>query len=230
VLAFFERHRERCLLVQVPTVTRDLDRLVRLLVARFDLPLRSEGLSALFEEEALAPRLGLLDPVGERWFPDAIALYRRLQESADLPGPPAGEMHEAATAEASAAQRELTLALESLLVPLLERRRWEAVEAELLRQRDALAARNDEERRERGALAQELAAEREAAVELRREHETAAAELRRERDAAAGEAALASARCDEIATTLAAIEGARSFAPVRAWWRLRSWLDRRLET
>lgn len=265
LLAFSERHRERCVLAQVPAVTRDLDGLVRLLAARFDLPLRSEGLSALFDEEALAPRLGLLDGIGERLFPDALALYRRLQESADLPGPMASadQAPTAATPQAAAAQRELTLALESLLAPLLERRRQDVVEADLLRQRDELGVRIDQEARERDALAAALAVEREAAATLRREHEAAADELRREHDAAAAEVrrehdaaaaelcreheaaaaalrrerdtaaeetARAIARCNELASTLASIEGARSFTPVRAWWRLRRWLDRRLES
>lgn len=259
LLAFRERHRERCFLAQVPAATRDLDALVERLAQRFRLPLRPGGLAILFDEPSLAPRLGPLDALAERLFPEAIALYRRLEEAADLPGaaPSAAGERERPAAPPAAAERGLAVALESLLVALLERRHRTAAEADLVRQRDELRGRLDDEERERQVLAAALAAERQAADELRcqrtalsgeldqqrrevdelrrvraalsaalDQQRRAADELRGERDLLAAAAAQADAVCRELAATLAAIEGARSFAPVRGWWRLRRRLRR----
>lgn len=209
LLAFAERHRERCLIAHVPAATRDLEGLVRRVAERFDLPLAWQGVGALFDEPSLAPRLDLLDPLAEREFPEAMRLFRRLEAMADVPGPAvaASAPDDPATAAAHTAvpsDAGVEVILDSVFVLLLERRRLAAEEA---RELDALRAAV-------AASRADLAAER-----------ASADELRRELDATAAHAADLAAHCQELIATLQAIESSRAFFPIRWWWRFRRRLD-----
>jgi hypothetical protein len=176
LLAFRDRHPERCFVAYAPMVAADLAGFLERLAARLDLPLRPLGtgdLSALYDPEELVPSCRPARPVWEVLVPEALALYDRLEGIADLSsaGEPTG------TAPAEPGRRRSSLqASETLLYALL-----------------AVSRRDDID------LRRELA-------RLRLEQ----AELRQRLAAAEGEARI-----------LREIEGSRSFALVRSWWRLR---------
>lgn len=171
LLAFRERHPGRTFLAQVPGLTADFDGLLRRLRDELAVPLHAASGDALFVPEELAP----LTPESLEWervIPGALALYRQLEESADLPA------REAGTQRQPARERDMLQTSESLLCTLLENNHHLGL----------LNAELEEERSRTAALEADLHHARRMLVE---------------------------------------IEGSLSFLPVRAWWRLRRWLDGR---
>lgn len=186
LLAFRDRHPERCFVAHAPAFAADLAGFVRRLGARLDLPFRDGDFGALFDAEELAPSCQSPRPYWEGLIPEALALYGRLEEIADLTSseePPVGGR-----------QRELLQGSEVLLYEFLERMN---LQREELRQRLEAAAQ------EAQGLRQRLESTAQESQVLRQRLEVAAEEVR----------------------VLREIEGSRSFALIRAWWRLRRRLD-----
>jgi len=203
LLDFRRRHPERCFLAQVPALTADLGGLVRRLGDELGLPLRegsngrdgSPGCDgSVFAPDELMPPTPP-SPAWEARIPGALALYRRLEESADLPAREAP----APAAPRPARERELLRASETLFYALLETRGpgGPAPPTELRRAYHDL---REQEEKDRARI-------RELEAALAREQQGRAMAER----------------------VLAEIEGARSFAPVRGWWRLRRRLGKRRE-
>lgn len=223
VLAFMKSQPERSFLAQVPALTADLPAFVARLGAALGLPLRELGEFSAFSPEELTESFAGV-PDGRDWeqlIPEALALYRRLEEKADLPAiAPAGPQTLAGAAEAPGteleaerartAQREIAALYEDLRQTRL------APEAAPLR-----SAADWQRRLQR--LQEELAKERRGNAELRhRLSETDRAfehALTHSREAAAGRDALA-ARLGELA-------GSRGFGLLSGWWRLAAWLRHR---
>jgi hypothetical protein len=172
LLAFRDRHPERCFLAHTPALATDLSGFLRRLTAKLDLPLRNGDFSDLYAADELAPSCQPPRPAWDELIPEALALYARLEESADLSS--AGEP------AAAGRQRSLLQGSELLLYALLEAAQGDGPPPDLAVRREFVRLRLQEE-----ALRQRL-------------------------DAAA-----------EAAQALRAIERSRSFAVVRAWWRLR---------
>jgi hypothetical protein len=172
LLAFRDRHPERCFLAHTPALAADFPGFLRRLAAKLDLPLHGGDFRALYEPEELAPSCQPPRPAWEELIPEALALYGRLEESADL----------ASTGEPTAAgrQRWLLQGSELLLYALLEARQGGGPPPDLEVRREFVRLRLQEE-------------------ELRQRLEAAGEEAR----------------------VLREIEGSRSFAVIRAWWRLR---------
>jgi len=114
LLAFRDRHPERCFLAHAPALAADFPGFFERLAAKLDLPLRGGDFGALYEPDGLAPSCQPPRPAWEELIPEALALYGRLEESADLPS--AGEP------AASGRQRWLVQGSELLLHALLEAR------------------------------------------------------------------------------------------------------------
>ena len=160
LLAFRERHRDRCFLVHVPTATADLPGLLRQVASRFELPLRVDGVAGLFVPAELALSTTSREPLWEELIPESLALYRRLDEEADLPS----GKGESGTATAGLGQsgqagdereRDLWRAAEILLHDLLaERRRRQALEEERTALRDRVAAADGRDERTTARLAE----------------------------------------------------------------------------
>jgi hypothetical protein len=181
LLALRDRHPERCFVAHAPAFAADLAGFLQRLATKLDLPLHGGDFHALYEPEELAPSCQPSRSTWEEMIPEALALYDRLEEIADLPS--AGEP------TVSRRQRSLLQGSEILLYKLLEANQGGGLETkhELVRLRD-----------QQKGLHQELeAAEREMEV------------VAKEREAAAREVEV-----------LREIERSRSFALVRAWWRL----------
>ncbi|HET9766670.1 MAG TPA: hypothetical protein VFS60_07475 [Thermoanaerobaculia bacterium] len=126
MLAFVERYRERCFLAQTPALAADLGGFVARVGERFALPLEPAGAAELLVTGELASSV----PERERlpWarvIVEALELYARLEEIADLPGGPApadeaeGEAEPQSTAAQARTRPELRLS-EALLYDLLE--------------------------------------------------------------------------------------------------------------
>jgi hypothetical protein len=221
LLDFVKRHRERCFVAQVPALAADLEGVVARVAVRFALPLEPANAAAPLAVEELAPSLSARErPAWERVVPDALDLYRDLDEIADLPGPPeeardddetGGERAPVSAAGRERARPELRLS-EALLFELLA--------ATVLRNQQRAAAEGfavalEEERVGRAAEQEELRREQQRTDELR--HRLLELEDR-VRDAAT--------RRDELAATLAAVERSRGFRFVNGWWRLAARLRR----
>ena len=198
LLAFRDRYPERCFVAHAPALAADLAGFVRRLGARLDLPFRGGDFGALYDAEELAPSCQPPRPYWEGVIPEAMALYGRLEEAADLPS--------AEEPAASGRQRELLQGSEVLLY-------------ELLKTSQSLETRSDELghlRLEDEELRQRLEAVVQEAQGLRQRLGAAAQEaqdLRQRLEVAV-----------EQVHVLKEIEGSRSFALIRAWW----WLRRRL--
>jgi hypothetical protein len=187
LLAFLSCRADRVFLAHIPALTADFGDLIRRLSCKLGLPLSAACPVPDFVPEELTA----LTPPHQAWealIPSALALYRQLEESADLPSREATEL----MASQSDRERELLRASERLLFALLEKY-------------GGLGARIQE-------LEAGLSQERQRKAEL----EVA---LQDERARTAD----AEARVAAAIQTLAEIEQSRSFAPVRAWWRLRRW-------
>ncbi len=171
LLALRDRHPERCFVAHAPAFAADLSGFLERLGTKLDLPFRDGDFRALYDPEELAPSCQPPRPVWEELIPEALALYGRLEEVADLPS-----AEEPAT---NGRPRGMLQTSEVLLHELLEGLR------ERLRLQEEMGQRLE-------------AAAQEAEV-LRQRLETAAEEVQ----------------------VLREIERSRSFAVVRAWWRLR---------
>ncbi len=223
LLEFRDRHPERCFLAQVPALSADLGGLVHRLREELQLPLDAVALAEVYAPEELTPQA----PSNSAWeslIPEALDLYRRLDRSANLAEqkpPEAGAEIPPPTA------RDLALlrASETLLYVLLEKCDREGTAATpTLEQRKAYHRIRMEDE---AAVALEFTLETgppqvgELTAALLRERERIKELIEhlieeRERCAAAEE------RAAELGRTIYGIERSWSFAPIRAWWWLRS--------
>lgn len=222
LLEFHDRHPERCLLAQVPAVAADLPALVRRVQEKLQIPLDERALAPIFAPRELTPQA----PPNSAWetlIPEALDLYRRLDRSADLPA--AVETASSFTVQGGSRDLVLVRASETLLYALLERcdREGDGATPALEQRKAYHRIRMEDE----AAVALEFTLEsglpeaRELAAALLREQERIEELIgqlieERERCAAAEE------RAAELGRTLKGIEKSWSFAPIRAWWWLRS--------
>lgn len=196
LLAFRDRHPERCFVAHAPALTADFAGFVQRLAAKLDLPLRGGDFGALYDPEELAPSCQPPRPNWEELIPEALALYGRLEEIADLPS-----VEEPA---ASGRQHGLLQGHEVLLYTLLEASQGDRLEMgrELVRlrlQKDELRQQKDELRNQTEELRQQKGELRNQTEELRQQLEVAA----------------------EKARVLREIESSRSFVFIRTWWSIR---------
>lgn len=147
ILAFRDRHPERCFLAHAPALAADLPGFLRRLKARLDLPLlRDDGdFSALYAAEELAPSCQPPRPAWNELITEELALYDRLEASADLPS--AGEPAPVGR------QRWLLQGSELLLYALLEAHQGAGPPPDLELRREFVRLRLQEE-----ALRQKLEA------------------------------------------------------------------------
>ncbi|HEV2845876.1 MAG TPA: sulfotransferase [Thermoanaerobaculia bacterium] len=141
LLAFRDRHPERCFVAHAPALTADLEGFVQRLAARLDLPFRGGDFGALYDAEELAPSCQPPRPAWEELIPEALALYGRLEKIADLPS--------AEEPAASGRQHGLLQGHEVLLYTLLEASQGDRLEMgrELVRlrlQKDDLGQQGEE--------------------------------------------------------------------------------------
>lgn len=120
LLALRDRHPERCFVAHAPALAADFSGFLQRLAAKLDLPLRGGDFRALYDPEELAPSCQPPRPAWEELIPEALALYGRLEEIADLPS--AGEP------AANGRQRSLLQGSETLLYMLLEARQGDSLE------------------------------------------------------------------------------------------------------
>lgn len=160
LLAFRDRHAERVFLAQVPALTADFAELVRRLRVKFGLPLHDGSVGSVFVPAELTPPM----PANPAWgelIPGALALYRRLEENADLPSREAPAL----TSEPPARELELVRASETLLWMLHEkagllageRQRRADLQAELAEELGSERSRASEAEARCAAFAQVLA-------------------------------------------------------------------------
>lgn len=221
LLAFLDRHRERCFVAQAPAIGADLEGLVRRIAEYFGLPLDAAGVRSLFAPEELAASLPPAQrPPWERVIPAALELYQDLEDVADLPGTPA-EAPAAAAAEEEDAVDDAASPRARPEVRLSENLLYDVLEQRLLRRQQRIAAQSfaaalEEKRGELAGTQQKLTAEHARSTELERrlaaEHARADRLERRLAEFAAHR--------DQLGSTLATIEGSRSFALLAGWWRL----------
>jgi len=112
LLALRDRYPERCFVAHAPALTADFPGFVQRLGAKLDLPLHGGDFHALYDSEELAPSCQPPRPAWEERIPEALALYARLEEIADVPS--AGEP------AAAGRQRSLLQGSETLLYALLK--------------------------------------------------------------------------------------------------------------
>lgn len=132
-----DRVPERCFVAHAPALATDLPGFVRRLAAHLDLPLHDADLSALYEPEELAPSCQPPRPTWEEMIPEALALYSRLEEHADLPS--SGEPR------VNGRQRWLVQGSEILLYALLKASSESAQVHDLEMRRDFVLLRLQEE-------------------------------------------------------------------------------------
>jgi hypothetical protein len=154
LLAFRHRHPERCFLAHTPALAADFPGFIRCLAARLGLPLRNGHFHHLYEAEELAPSCQAPRPAWEELIPEALALYGRLEASADLAS--AGEP------AAAGRQRWLLQGSELLLYALLQARQGAVPPSDLELRREFVRLRLQEE-----ALRERLAAAAEERQALR---------------------------------------------------------------
>lgn len=112
LLAFRDRHPERCFVAHAPALAADLGGFLRRLASKLDLPLGGGAFRALYDPEELAPSCQPPRPAWGVLLPEALALYDRLEEVADLPS--------AEERAAEGRRRSLLQGSEALLYQLLE--------------------------------------------------------------------------------------------------------------
>jgi hypothetical protein len=115
LLALRDRHPDRCFVAHAPAFAADLPGFLQRLATKLDLPLRGGDFSRLFDPEELAPSCQPPRPAWTELIPEALALYGRLEEIADLPS-----AEEPAGATVGGRQRSLLQGSEILLYELLE--------------------------------------------------------------------------------------------------------------
>jgi hypothetical protein len=206
LLAFRELHPGRCFLAQVPALTGDLAGFVQRVGEKLDLALNPEGVAALFFAGELSPESAAESLEGSQLLAGALALYRELEQVADLPRSSAPLAANASTGDGGRDADLFNFVLASG------------------RQQRALIA---EQRQRLHEMNQELVRQRRRSVQVQADLAAGDAALA----AAQAELDSAAARRDELATVLSHIESSRSFGLVRAWWwlfdRLRRVLVRR---
>lgn len=153
LLALRVRHPERCFVAHAPALAADLPGFVERLAAKLGLPLHGGDFHGLYDPEELAPSCQPPRPAWEELIPEALALYGRLEEIADLPSAeePPGDRR----------QRSLLQGSENLLYMLLKASEGLAVKSELGRLRPQLVhlRLREEELERRLGIAEETAAE-----------------------------------------------------------------------
>lgn len=201
LLDFRERHPKRCFLAQVPAITADLPGFVRRIAGKFDLPLAVRAAASPFAPEDLVRDIATagLFPAWEGLVPGALALYSRLEARADVPS----SMAAADAGPGSQRAVESRQALESLFTDLLQ--------AFLSRESEIAAGARLAPGPLRWTVIEQARLER-LAADL--------AESGQRRSALEREVAVVSARRDELAATLAAIESSRGYSLLSAAWRL----------
>lgn len=85
LLALRDRYPERCFVAHAPALAADLPGFVRRVAAKLALPLQDGDFHALYDAEELAPSCQPPRPAWETLILEALALYGRLEEVADLP-------------------------------------------------------------------------------------------------------------------------------------------------
>lgn len=213
LLAFMKSHPERCFLAQVPALTADLPSFVGRLAAELGLPLRELGDFAGFSPEELTESFAG-EPGGEPWeelIPEALALYRRLEEHADLPGLPAAAG--AAPEDGGDLEKERARTAGREIAALLEDLRQTRPGPG---QRPASARPTLGWQRRLLRLQTELAKERQTSAELRHRLDETDKAFRH----ALLNAAEAAAARDQLAARLGDIAGSRAFRLLDRWWRL----------
>jgi hypothetical protein len=157
MLALRDRRPERCFVAHAPALAADFPGFFQRLAAKLDLPLRGADVRALYDPEELAPSCQPPRPPWEQLIPEALALYGRLEEVADLPS--AGEP------AAGGRQRSLLQGSEILLYKLLEASEDDVLDA----RRELVRARVQEEklRQQKVELRQRLDVVEESARVLR---------------------------------------------------------------
>jgi O-antigen biosynthesis protein len=145
LLALRDRHPERCFVAHAPALAADLAGFLQRLAAKLDLPLRDGDFCALYEPEELAPSCQPPRSVWEELISEALALYDRLEEIADLPS-----VEEPA---ASDRQRALLRGSEILLYTLLKTR--QAVDLEVKREIARLHLQKEELQQQLDAATEE---------------------------------------------------------------------------
>ncbi|MFP5284808.1 MAG: sulfotransferase [Thermoanaerobaculia bacterium] len=146
LLALRDRHPERCFVAHAPALTADFPGFLQRLAAKLDLPLRGGDFRVLFDPEELAPSCQPPRPAWEELIPEALALYGRLEEIADLPS--------AEEPAASGRQRSLLQGSEILLYRLLQAHEEYTLE---IRRELVCLRRQEEELRQRLEGAEERA-------------------------------------------------------------------------
>lgn len=220
LLAFRDRHPERCFLAQVPSVSADLGALVRRVREELGVPLDDGPLPALFAPQELTPQAPP-NPSWESLIPGALELYGQLDRRANLPA----QKETGPERKTAPAARELALlrASETLLYALLERSDRERSPTPSIEQRKAYHRIRMEDE---AAVALEFTLEtgppevRDLTAALLRERERIK-ELIEDLIDERGRCAAAEDRAVTLARTLTGIEKSWSFAPTRAWWWLR---------
>ncbi len=217
LVEFRDRHPERCFLAQIPTLTGDLDGLLRNLRQKLGLPLDNGCDTSILAVDELAPQTPP-NPAWKKLIPEALEIYRQLETRAELPE----QEVTARFARVPTRERSSIRATEMLLYALLEGS-------------DPGGATPHPEQRK---AYHRIRMEEEAAVALGFTLESGPPELQELADALLRErdrnkelitdlidererCAAAEARCAELGRTLAGIERSWSFAPTRAWWWLR---------
>lgn len=115
LLAFRREHPGRCLLWHVAGATRSLEASVKALEERLGVALNGSGLDALYHRDELVG-LQTQEIDWASLLPEAFELYRRLEETADLPG---ADLDAERSEGRSPRERELLDANEHLLAALL---------------------------------------------------------------------------------------------------------------
>ena len=87
ILDFYRRHHQRCVLGHIRSLTADLDRAIKACASKLALPLASGGARHLYHPEDLSEVPVSPEALATlmRLMPEVIALYERLEETADLP-------------------------------------------------------------------------------------------------------------------------------------------------
>ncbi len=154
ILAFRERCPERCLLLSIAAVRRDLPAALALAAARSGLPLARATGETIFAPDELRTGLAASDVDWCSAMPEAMEIYRQLEAAADLPAvvPDGGDREVEIQPSATPRERESQEASEHLLaaaltartgapptaVPLDARRTFSELKLELARRDDHL--------------------------------------------------------------------------------------------
>lgn len=198
LLAFRDRHPERCFVAHAPALAADLSGFLQRLTTKLDLSLHGGDFRALYDPEELAPSCQPPRPTWGELIPEALALYGRLEEVADL-----------SSAEEPVVDGRQRGLLQGSEVLLYEHLKAQGDALEVKRELTRLGLQGEElQRRLESSTAEVQALQAELTRRSLQEEE-----LRQRLEAA-----------EEAEEILREVESSRSFAVVRAWW----WLRRKL--